>query len=313
MYMSSINSFAANCLLLYLISSFCSRAEKSDWIPYKINDSAHYQFRSIQPESVLSEEQFRSNVPKRPQYVHHPKHNLMQPGILIKDRSEDNAKKNIARFMSEYELEEEETREIDEEIMKKMSLLDKVLSEDTDKNDIEMKNTIEDEIIAEMNISEETKRVVRQVRKQRPGFFWTLARLAFETFNDTRSAIKQISSIINQNIEPDSTTRRPVNSHSLTVTNTTTVTPINEQNNTSSDTVGVNTTTTTTTSTTQAPFRLTPTNLQNLIRRNLRGLVRLFNIEWQEALNQSDITVKEFQKNLGNQVGSFLQDNPNAF
>jgi len=109
----------------------------------------------------------------------------------------------------------------------------------------------------------------------------------FQTFNDTRSAIKQISSIINQNIEPDSTTRRPVNSHSLTVTNTTTVAPMNEQNNTSSDIIGVNTTTTTTTSTTQAPFRLTPTNLQNLIRRNLRGLVRLFNIEWQEALNVS--------------------------
>lgn len=102
--------------------------------------------------------------------------------------------------------------------------------------------------------------------------------------------------------------------------------------------------------TTRAPFRLTPTNLQNLIRRNIRGLVRLFNIEWQDALNvsfyyifpfiifilsdycliiiiyvfitisincfifqQSEITVKEFQKDLGNQVGSFLQDNPNAF
>ncbi|KYN35383.1 hypothetical protein ALC56_10218 [Trachymyrmex septentrionalis] len=365
MYMSSINSFAANCLLLYLISSFCSRAEKSDRIPYKINDPAHYQFRSIQTESVSSEEEFQSNVPKRSQYnVYHPKHNLMQPRVLIKDHySENNVKKNIARSMPEYELEEilqtvnynspskfvrnkkipkkenaaqlerKETREIDEEIMKKMSLLDKVLSEDTDKNDIEIKNTIEDEIIAEMNISEETKRVVRQIRKQRPGFFWTLARLAFEvrilkcfdmgislwsindilfqTFNDTRSAIKQISSIINQNIEPDPTTRRPINSHhSLTVANTTTVAPMNEQNNTSSDMVGVNTTTT---STTQAPFRLTPTNLQNLIRRNLRGLVRLFNIEWQEALNQSDITVKEFQKNLGTQVGSFLQDNPNAF
>ncbi|XP_018347739.1 PREDICTED: uncharacterized protein LOC108751816 isoform X2 [Trachymyrmex septentrionalis] len=315
MYMSSINSFAANCLLLYLISSFCSRAEKSDRIPYKINDPAHYQFRSIQTESVSSEEEFQSNVPKRSQYnVYHPKHNLMQPRVLIKDHySENNVKKNIARSMPEYELEEilqtvnynspskfvrnkkipkkenaaqlerKETREIDEEIMKKMSLLDKVLSEDTDKNDIEIKNTIEDEIIAEMNISEETKRVVRQIRKQRPGFFWTLARLAFETFNDTRSAIKQISSIINQNIEPDPTTRRPINSHhSLTVANTTTVAPMNEQNNTSSDMVGVNTTTT---STTQAPFRLTPTNLQNLIRRNLRGLVRLFNIEWQEALN----------------------------
>jgi len=48
-----------------------------------------------------------------------------------------------------------------------------------------------------------------------------------------------------------------------------------------------NATMTMTTSTTQAPFKLTPTNLQNLIRRNLRGLVRLFNIEWQDAMNVS--------------------------
>lgn len=207
--MSSINSFAANCLLLCLISPFYNKAEKSDWIPYEINDSAHYKFRSIQPESVPLEEQFWPNVPKHPQYdVYHPKHNSMHPGILFKARySEDNVKKNIARFMPEYELgkiyrpyydsqfvrnqgipkkestarlEREKTRKIDEEIMKKMSLLDKVLSEDTNKNDIEMMNTIEDEIITEMNISEETKRVVRQVRKERPGFFWTLARLAFQ-------------------------------------------------------------------------------------------------------------------------------------
>jgi len=78
-------------------------------------------------------------------------------------------------------LESEEIRKIDEEvIMKKMKMLDKVLSEDIDKNDIDIKNTIEDEIVAEMNISEETKRAVRQVRRHRPGFFWTLARLAFE-------------------------------------------------------------------------------------------------------------------------------------
>ncbi|XP_018401623.1 PREDICTED: uncharacterized protein LOC108778828 [Cyphomyrmex costatus] len=344
MYMSSINFLAVNWLLLCLINPFCSRAEKSDWIPYEINDSAHYEFRSIQPEPVSLEEEFRPNVLKRPQYnIYHSKHNSMQPGILLKNRySEDNVKKNIARFMPEYELgevytpyhysqfvrnqeipkkgsaarlEQEETQEIDKEVIKKMNLLDKVLSEDPDKNDIEMKNTIEDEIITEMNIPEETKRVVRQVRKYRPGFFWTLARLAFETFNDTRSAVKQISNIINQNIETDPTTRRPsrVNSHhSLIDANTTTVAPTNEETNTSSNMIGVNATTTTT-STTQAPFRLTPTNLQNLIKRNLRGLVRLFNIEWQDALNQSDITVKEFQKNLGNQVGSFLQDNPNAF
>lgn len=31
-----------------------------------------------------------------------------------------------------------------------------------------------------------------------------------------------------------------------------------------------------------------------------------------DLFQQSDITVREFQKDLGNQVGSFLQDNPNA-
>jgi len=203
--MSSINSFAANWLLLCSTIPFYSGAERSDWIPYKINDSVRHQFRQIQPESVSLEEQFRPNVPKSSQYnVYHSKHNSVEPG---KDHYSDNVKQNITRFMPEYQLEEvyrpyysqfvknqetftkkndvrlesEEIRKTDEEvIMKKMKMLDKVLSEDTDENDVDTKNTIEDEIIAEMNISEETKRIVRQVRRHRPGFFWTLARLAFE-------------------------------------------------------------------------------------------------------------------------------------
>lgn len=341
MYMSSINSFAANWLLLCLIIPFYSgamRLDRSDWVPYEVNDPVHHQFRPI-PEPVSLKEQFRSNVPK-PQYnVYHSQHNSLQPGIFSKDRySEDNVKQNAAKYMPEYQLgevyrpyyysqfvksqrtptkenaaqllEREETREIDEEVVKKMNMLDKILSEDTDENDVEMKNSVEDEIIAEMNIPEETKRVVRQVRRHRPGFFWTLARLAFETFNDTRSAIKQISNLVSQNIEPDPTTRRPANSHPLMVAEARTIAPSVDQNNTSTDMTDVNATTTTTTA---APFRLTSTNLQNLIRRNLRGLVRLFNIEWQDALNQSEISVREFQKDLGNQIGSFLQDNPNAF
>ncbi|XP_071641957.1 uncharacterized protein [Temnothorax longispinosus] len=336
MSISSINSFAARWLLLCLIIPSYSGAERSDWVPYEI-DPVYYRFRPTQPEPVSVEEQFHPNIPKPPQYNdYHPKYNSVQSRISLKERhSESNVKLNAARSMPENQLgevyrsyyysqsaenrgtskeesaarlERKKTREIDEEIMKKMNMLDKMLSEE---NDIE-KNTVEDGIIAEMNISEETKRVVRQVRRRRPGFFWTLARLTFETYNDTRSAIQQISNIINQSIEPDPTTLRPVSSHPLIAADaTTTIAPSIDQNNTSSDVAGVNATTTT--STTQAPFRLTPTNLQNLIRRNLRGLVRLFNIEWQDALNQSDVNVREFQKDLGNQVGSFLQDNPNAF
>ncbi|XP_011868225.1 PREDICTED: uncharacterized protein LOC105562198 [Vollenhovia emeryi] len=331
MYISSVNSIAASWL--FLIIPFYSRAERSDWIPHEANDPVHYQFRPIQPESVSLEEQL-PNVPKPPQYnIHYPKYNSVQSGIASKDRhSEDEVKLNVTKSIPEYlrevdkpyyysqfvgnertpkeesaaRLERKEIGEIDKEIMKKMNMLDKILSEDTVENDVE-KNTVEDGIIAEINLSEETKRVVRQVRKYRPGFFWTLAKLAFETFNDTRSAIKQISNIISQNIEPDPTTRRSASNHPLVV-DTTTIAPSIGQNNTSSGMAGVNATTTT-----QAPFRLTPTNLQNLILRNVRGLVRLFNIEWQDAMNQSEMNVKEFQKNLGNEVGRFLQDNPNAF
>ncbi|KAL6441601.1 hypothetical protein ACFW04_003618 [Cataglyphis niger] len=219
------------------------------------------------------------------------------------------------RFL-QLEQRYEETGRRDKEIMLKISALEKLLSEDTKERDVES-NTVEDNIIAETSIPEETKRVVRQVRKQRPGFFYTLARLAFETFNDTRSAIQQISNIIGENFEPDTTVRSPVvSSNSLQVDDATTVTATsNDQNDLSSNEASINVTTMTTTTmrTTEAPFRFTRNGLQDIISRNLRGLMRLFNIEWQDALNQSDISVREFQRNLGNQIGSFLQDNPNAF
>lgn len=204
--MSSISSFLASWMVLCLIIPFYSEAERS--VPYEINDPVHYQFQSIQPESISLEEQFRSNVPKSSQYnVYHSKYNSLQPETSSKNRySEANVKLNVARSMPKYQLgkvyrpnyysqfvgnreslkgknaarlERVESQEIDKEIMKKMNMLDKMLFEDTDETNVE-KNTVEDRIIAEMNISEETKRVVRQVRRQRPGFFWTLARLAFE-------------------------------------------------------------------------------------------------------------------------------------
>lgn len=85
---------------------------------------------------------------------------------------------NVAR-RADWRYEEASRNELkDEEMMRKMSALDKILFED--ENDIVLRNTIEDGAGAETSIPEETKRVVRQVRRQRPGFFWTLARLAFE-------------------------------------------------------------------------------------------------------------------------------------
>lgn len=47
--------------------------------------------------------------------------------------------------------------------------------------------------------------------------------------------------------------------------------------------------------TTEAPFVLTQSVLQGIIRRNVKGLVRLFNIEWKDALNVR-IILKNFFK-----------------
>lgn len=63
---------------------------------------------------------------------------------------------------------------IEEEIIEKMKILDKFLSEDSNAKDLDI-NGIEDNIIPE-----ESKRIVREVKKQKPGFFWTLAKLTFE-------------------------------------------------------------------------------------------------------------------------------------
>lgn len=190
----------------------------------------------------------------------------------------------------EYPLNFEENikRSREDEIIEKMKILDKLLSEDSSERDVEI-NGIEDRIIPE-----ESRRVVRQVRKEKPGFFWTLARVTFEMVNDTKSAIKQISEIINNTIQPDSATQSTVMSAQLTAAASTNA---NATEN----------------ATTPAPYVLTRSGLQTLIRRNVLGLVRLFNIEWKDALNQSEINVREFQKDLGNQIAANLRDNPDAY
>ncbi|XP_043287344.1 uncharacterized protein [Venturia canescens] len=165
---------------------------------------------------------------------------------------------------------------------------------------------IGDQMITRANLTEDAKRVVRQVKRQRPGLFWTLARVAFETVNETRSAIEQISALVLENIVPETTTVRGGTGRGLGAEGAATQP----------------TTTTTTTTTTsegpsseeaeEEPFKLSPSELQTLIRRNVRGLVRLFNIEWRDALNQSQTTVQEFRKELSNRISPFLRDNPDV-
>ncbi|XP_034936912.1 uncharacterized protein [Chelonus insularis] len=165
-------------------------------------------------------------------------------------------------------------------------LLKKMLTDTTIPVDIEKMSIIADRIISDADVSEETKRVVRQVKKQRPGFFWTLFRVFFETLNETRSVIIQINDIVTANVV-ERTTPRP----------TTLKADISEEDST----------------TTSTPFKLTRQFLQDFTRKNIRGLVRLFNIEWKDALNQSQSNIKQFQKELSRSVEPFLADNPDVY
>lgn len=185
---------------------------------------------------------------------------------------------------------EDKKSDLDEEaIIEKMRILDRLLSEDSGEKDFDT-NVIGDKII-----SEESKRVVREVKKKKPGLFWSLAKITFEAISDTTSAIKEIATIINNSIAPDSVTASSMMKGSL-------------KDAGSSNMTNVNGTETTTSIPTTTPFVLTRQSLQNLIRRNVLGLVKLFNIEWKDALNQSETNVKEFQRDLGNQIGSFFRD-----
>jgi hypothetical protein len=101
--------------------------------------------------------------------------------------------------------------------------------------------------------------------------------LSLQTFNDTRSAIQQISQIINENI-PNESSAPKMSSTSLKTKAKLAAKP----NGTGSEAQA----TTMTTTTTEAPeFKLTRPLLLSLVRRNVNGLVRLFNIEWRDAIN----------------------------
>lgn len=191
---------------------------------------------------------------------------------------------------------EDENRESgdEEELARKMRILDQLLSEDSSGKDFDV------DVIGDMIIPEESKRVVREVRRKKPGLFWSLAKVTFQAINDTASAIKQITAIINNSIVPDSATASSIAKESLAPANLTNVPS------------GQNETETTTSMPTTTPVVLTRKTIEKLIRRNILGLVRVFNIEWKEALNQSETNVKEFQKDLENQVGSFFRDEKDA-
>ncbi|XP_044014351.1 uncharacterized protein LOC122856664 isoform X2 [Aphidius gifuensis] len=182
-----------------------------------------------------------------------------------------------------------EQRELEKQLREEDELI-RVLRDDSLPIDAVKWDSVGDRVISRANVTDETKRIVRQIKKQRPGFFWTLFRVTFETVNETKAAIQQISEIVSNSISPETTTSKL---------------PLMSKKTSSNDTINSNGTST------EAPFTLTQSVLQTLIRRNVKGLVRLFNIEWNDAVKQSKKNVKQFKKELGKSVAPFLADNPN--
>ncbi|KAJ8679332.1 hypothetical protein QAD02_015119 [Eretmocerus hayati] len=151
-----------------------------------------------------------------------------------------------------------------------------------------------------------TSRQNQNTKKQRPGFFWTIAKATYQSFNDTRSAIQQISEIINKSI-PDEPPRKkkPNGNANIKKPISGGGAPAASTNNTMQ--------VTTTEPSTSTEFKLTRPKLQSLVSRNVKGLVRLFKIEWQDAMSESRKSIQEFRKDLGNQIGIYLKDNPNNY
>nr|XP_034171360.1 uncharacterized protein LOC117600278 isoform X1 [Osmia lignaria] len=326
MQVSSINLFLTGVSLLCYVHPLYSDPQPPYWMNYATYNPVDHQLHPMHhvqvvpqryespithgspshvtqyerrpPTLELSQYQSLPGLANYPERVPETKYLQQKRYYNYHDFVPNNQKQEESKEVN-FEEEDTESSLKEKEIMEKLKLLDKLLSEDSSEKDLDT-NGIEDKIIPE-----ESKRVVREVRKHKPGFFWTLARVTFETINDTRSAIKQISDIINNNIAPDSVTQASMTS-ALTAVGSANITGNATSNATETSTTSPETTT-------QANFVLTRNGLQKLIRRNVLGLVRLFNIEWKDALNQSELNVKEFQKNLNNQVGMYLQDNPNAY
>ncbi|XP_044254580.1 uncharacterized protein LOC123005048 [Tribolium madens] len=116
-------------------------------------------------------------------------------------------------------------------------------------------------------------------KKSSPGFFRTLFSVVYEQWADTKNTVSNVSRLINDNFAPENA---PLQVSTTTVSSDPNAT------------------------TTEAPFKITRSEFNRILRRNLRGLVRLFNIELQDALKVSEKNWAEYQKNASLEISKFL-------
>ncbi|GJQ75261.1 hypothetical protein Trydic_g9859 [Trypoxylus dichotomus] len=127
-------------------------------------------------------------------------------------------------------------------------------------------------------LTSKNTRYTRAVKK--PGFFRTLFSVAYEQWADGKNTTDYVRKMLNDNIIDDSRTPLPAASTS----------PTTDSN----------------ASTTRAPFVLTRSELNSIINRNVKGIIRLYNLELDDALKTSYRNNAEFRKNVSAEVSKYL-------
>ncbi|KAG5883348.1 hypothetical protein JTB14_023241 [Gonioctena quinquepunctata] len=139
----------------------------------------------------------------------------------------------------------------------------------------EIPKSIDNEEIPHRVLMEDIR--VKRASKN-PGFLRTLFSVIHEQWNDTKNTFGTVNQMINDNFLPEN---EPVRESS---------TPVSNSN----------------VSTTEAPYKITRTEFNKIIRRNFRGLQRLYQIELQDALKQTRINDVELRKNASREISKFL-------
>ncbi|KAK4886588.1 hypothetical protein RN001_002859 [Aquatica leii] len=116
------------------------------------------------------------------------------------------------------------------------------------------------------------------VTKTKPGPLRQIFGIIYEQWNDTKFTMNNLDKLVNDQFLPENPP------------STTSTTPNPNPNVT----------------TKAPPYKIKRSELIRILRRNLKGLVRLYNIELQDALKQSQITSRNFNRNVTREVAKFL-------
>ncbi|KAF5289929.1 hypothetical protein FQA39_LY14938 [Lamprigera yunnana] len=116
------------------------------------------------------------------------------------------------------------------------------------------------------------------ITKTKPGPLRQIFSVFYEQWNDTRFTTNNLNRILNDQFLPE-------NASLITSTTPTANTNV---------------------STKPPPYKVTRSELIRILRRNLKGLVRLYNIEFKDAIKQSEINSREHKQNVTKEVAKFL-------